>query len=207
MSMKQKPFAVPDEIRLAREIEASKFLLEQLRGEGGETVLEDSQLLADTLEGETSLFELVEAVVSSIYLEDEVALAGLKKASEFISNRKLAAENRIERKRTLIFTALQLAELDQMKTALKTVSIKKVAPKLQVIEESLIPTMWWQPSDPTLDKKKLSDYLKARAEALELAAQIEDAAERKAAIEKIELEFLEVPGAELSNGSLTVSFR
>ena len=198
-----KPKLPPEEI-LRRETEAAKILVAQITESG---LGEDSDLIRDMVEGETNLQQAIERTVASIVLEDEAQLEGLAKYATYIADRKRAVENRIERKKAMLMTALQISEQRTVKTALKTISLKAVPPKLNITDESAIPSNYWKPADPTLDRKGVTDYLKARAEAIENAAKIEDAEARARMFVSIEENMPPLTGAELTNGSETIAFR
>ena len=97
-----------------------------------------------------------------------------------LSERKQRLKTRVDHVRVSILSAMEVAELKTKKTPLATVSRRNTAPKLIVADEALIPSDYWKPQPPALDKKLLIDRLKA-----------ED----------------RVPGAELSNGGETLSIR
>src|SRR5204862_369902 len=77
------------EIVIRRETEAARLLLTGMRDTIGE---EDMALLADTLEGETNLFEAIDTALAEID-ETEALISGLKeKEKQFSARRKAMAE-------------------------------------------------------------------------------------------------------------------
>lgn len=140
---------------------------------------DDPQLILDTIEGETDLAEAC-VVVYEETLEDEILLAGIDATIESLKQRKSRVERSIEARRGIILMAMDKAGLQTIKAPLATLSMRETPPKVQVTEEAKIPSKFWKPSDPTLDRKALAEALKA-GEAVE--------------------------GASLSNGGISLSIR
>lgn len=157
---------------LSREMEAAKIIRAQL-----ETLApDDDDLARDMIEGETGLIEMV-ARIAAHEGEDASLLAGLGKYADELDARKKRIASRIETRRALLGSALEIAGCPSIETPTGTVSLAKVAPKAIVTDEADIPSKYWKAGKPTLDKKALSDDMKAGAV---------------------------VPGATLSNGSITI---
>lgn len=161
---------------------------------------EDAELVADVIEGETSLLEAVDVVLDRI-ANAEVMLEGLAVVVARLSARKTRYEQRIKTDRTLLEQALTIAELPKLERPAATLSISTRAPSLIVTEESDIPAKYWKAGDPTLDKKALTADLKDRARALESLP--EDEAQRAALVASLP----EIPGAALSNGAPSLTIR
>lgn len=160
----------------------------------------DAELVADTIEGETSLFEAVDAVLDRI-ADAEVMLEGLNVVIARLDARKARYEARIKTDRTLLEQALTIAELPKLERPAATLSISTRAPSLVLTEESDIPAKYWKAGAPTLDKKALAADLKDRAKAL--ANLPEDEAQRAALLASLP----EIPGATLSNGAPSLTLR
>jgi len=141
---------------LERETEAARVLLEQIR----EVCGDDETLIADTIEGETSLFELI-AKVDAAELDDQAAVIGLDAMIDKLDARKRRIKAAIETKRTLIANALSVVGKKSHKTALGSISISKSAPIAIVTDESQIPARFWTPQPPKLDKAALNAAVKA----------------------------------------------
>lgn len=157
---------------LQREMEAAKIIRAQL-----ETLAPDDEDLArDMIEGETGLVELI-ASIAAHEGEDKALLSGLKSYDEELDARKKRIASRIETRRALLASALEIAGLPKIETPSGTVSLAKVAPKAIIMDEAEIPTRFWKAAAPVLDKKALNDSLKAGEE---------------------------IPGATLSNGGQTI---
>lgn len=160
----------------------------------------DAELVADTIEGETSLFEAVDAVLDRI-ADAEVMLEGLNVVIARLDARKARYEARIKTDRTLLEQALTIAELPKLERPAATLSISTRAPSLVLTEESDIPAKYWKAGAPTLDKKALAADLTDRAKAL--ANLPEDEAQRAALIASLP----DIPGAALSNGAPSLTIR
>lgn len=190
------------EYNLSREIQAARLLIQQLKEVGAD---DDVQLVSDTIEGELSIQQAVEVVVRSIVEQDEVLIEGINKVRAELENRKSAVESRIERKRTMILTAMQLADLKKIVTPHRTVSRKSVPAKLLITDESLIPGQYFKRPDPVPDKAQLTKTLKELEDEREAITKMEPSDDRTAALEAFALK--RIPGVELSNGGETVALR
>ena len=163
-----------DQHRLHNEINAATAIKDSIL-----KLTDDDDVIRDTLEGETSLHELIGAVLESID-DDQLIVDGCKSRVKDLTERKQRIDKRISAKKTMIEQAMIIAELPSIETPVATASIKKVPPKVIISEEAEIPTDYWKSPDPVLDKKALGQALK---------------------------DGLEVPGATLSNGGVTLALR
>ena len=158
-------------IAMQREIEAAKALRLQIEAITGD----DPDFMRDTIEGETNIRELIGKLVAEEG-EDAALIDGISKLESSISARKDRFKKRIELRRAMIGSALEIAELQKLETPSGTVALRKVQPVALVQDEAGIPARFWKAGKPTLDKTALKEALKS-GEA--------------------------VPGATLSNGSIT----
>lgn len=140
---------------------------------------DDPQLILDTIEGETDLAEAC-CVVYEETLEDETLLAGLEATIKTLQERKSRVERSIDTRRNIILMAMDKAGLQTIKGPLATLSMRETPPKVQITDEAKIPSRFWVPADPKLDRKALADALKANQA---------------------------VEGASLSNGGISLSIR
>lgn len=168
----RRPEIVRDAVK---EIEAAALLRAQIADLAGG----DEDFVRDTLEGETDLDGLVNALIASIG-EDEAHAEGLKAYGETIAKRRSQFDERAAFKRTLLVKALEVAGRPTIQCDAGTVSLKPVPPKAVQVEPADIPAEFWEPQPPKVNAKAL------------LAALKEGRA---------------VPGASLSNGSTTISIR
>jgi len=181
---------------LQREIEAARVLREQL------AALNDEQLIVDSIEGETSLNEMIASMIRQDG-EDAAHVDALKAYADDMGKRKKRIEDRIETRRGLLAVALEMAGRKNAETAFGTITLGVTAPKVIVTEESEIPSSFWITPAPQLDKKELLAALKLQRDAMQAAAAFEDADEREAALRAIK----KIPGAELSNGGVRITIR
>lgn len=120
---------------------------------------EDPEVTTHMIEGETDLLEAISKVVEEIDTE-LTHVEALSLQMDRIKRRSDRKKDKIERLKTAISSALELANLSSHETPLAKITIKKVAPKLVVTNEALIPTNYWKTSDPKLDRKTLTADLK-----------------------------------------------
>lgn len=155
MSTDLAPKVDYDEAKLAREIEAAKVLKFALR----EELEDDLELLHNTLEGETSLFEMIEAVTELI-ARDEEAVNGIKERMDKLATRKNRHTKRRDGRRAMIEQAMSIAEVTSIPLTEVTVTLAKNPDKLIIKDEAKIPSKFWKPADPVLDKTALKKALK-----------------------------------------------
>ena len=123
----------------------------------------DEQTLADTVEGLTDLHEIIVAIVRAA-LADEALASGLR-------GRIAEMQGRLERLQDCAAKRRQIAkdvmvELDLKKITAPdfTVSIRPGIPSLLVLDEAAVPSIYWQPGAPRLNRQGLLSELKAGAD-------------------------------------------
>jgi len=161
--------------KMQAEIEAARVLREQI----ATICADDPEFLRDAIEGETSVRELIAKLVAEEG-EDKAILEGLDVFTQSLAARKDRIKTRVDTRRALLGSALEIAELTKLETPTGTVALSKVAPKPIIQDEAEIPSKFWKPAAPTLDRKALNAAMKDGEE---------------------------VPGVTLSNGSVTVTIR
>ncbi len=140
---------------------------------------DDDEAIADAVEGETNLIEAIDASLDR--------LAEIEALNEAISNlvksykeRSDRLDHQAEQIRAALSLAMTTAGLRKVERPAGTLSLRAVPPKAIITSEVDLPARFYVEQNPKLDKKAVLDALKAG--------------------EKI-------PGAELSNGSETISLR
>jgi Siphovirus Gp157 len=196
VTMDQREFVI------RRETEAARALLAGMRATIGD---EDMALLADTLEGETDLFEAIDLALSEID-ETEALISGLKEKEGQFTARRRAMEERVRRFRGLIEQAMAVAEQQKLRRPTATLTLRKLPIDVVVLSEADIPADFFAqqpPPPPKLDKKALKQALEAREARLAFAASLEDPKERATALAAIP----PIPGAMLDNGGVSLQVR
>ncbi|MDB5408376.1 MAG: hypothetical protein JWL84_3288 [Rhodospirillales bacterium] len=153
-----------------------EYLRHRLRAEFPEA---DEETLRDTLEGVSSLPEMLACALRS-YLEDIALIAALGIRIDEMQERITRFEQRAEKKRAVITSVMERADLKKLTEPDFTVSLRATPPALVVTNETDIPHDFWKPQPPKLDRQGLTAALR-RGE--------------------------RVPGATLSNGQSTISVR
>jgi hypothetical protein len=136
-------------------IEAAKVLRAQIANLAGG----DEDFIRDSLEGEVDFDQIVRTLVTSIG-EDEAMVNGLKAYVADLNDRKDRIETRIGHKRTLITLALEIAGCAKLEVDVATISLTKIHSRALVTEEADIPSEFWKPQAPKLDKTALNTALR-----------------------------------------------
>ena len=138
---------------LRREADAARGLLQSL----GDL---DEETRCDMVEGETSLHEAIDAALSEID-ECEATEAGCKAVADTYQKRAAKAKDRAARVRTLIEQAMVIADVQTVKRPGATFTVKAIPPKAQITDEAAIPSAYWKPQPPLLDKTAINAAFKA----------------------------------------------
>ena len=123
----------------------------------------DEQTLADTVEGLTDLHEIVQAVIRSA-LADEALARGLKCRISDMQGRLDRLEDRAFKRRQIAKDVMVELDLKKLNAPDFTASIREGIPSLMVINEDAVPSIYWQPSEPRLNRQELAYELKQGAE-------------------------------------------
>lgn len=161
---------------ILHELTLHEYLREQLRSQFPEA---DEETLADTLEGLTSLPEMLAALARSS-LEDQSLGAALRQRLDDMRSRLQRLEHSVDAKRKVLASVMERAQLRKLTEPDFTLSLRQTPPGLVVQDEAAVPADYWKPQPARLDRQQLLSRLKAG---------------------------FEVPGASLGNGGVTVSVR
>jgi len=123
----------------------------------------DEQTLADTVEGLTDLPEIVSAIVRAA-LADEALAGGLKSRIAEMQERLERLQDRAAKRRHIAKDAMVELDLKKITAPDFTVSIRPGMPNLLVLDAAVVPSIYWQPSEPRLDRQKLTSELRSGAE-------------------------------------------
>jgi hypothetical protein len=142
---------------LLHELTYHEHIREQIKNEFADI---DEETLADTLEGLTNLNEMLGAVVRS-HLDDMAIVEALKSRVADMQDRLSRISKRGEKKRELVTSVMEQADLKKLAEADFTVSLRSTSAPLVVTEEGSIPEPFWKPQAPKLDRQGLITALKS----------------------------------------------
>ena len=141
---------------------AAKYraLRERIRAEDPKI---DEQTLADTVEGLTDIHEILAAIIRSA-LEDEALGAGLKGRIAEMEGRLERLQDRAAKRRKIAKDGMIDLDIRKLNAPDFTASIRAGLPALTVIDESAVPSIYWEPRDPRLNRQEMLADLKRGAE-------------------------------------------
>ena len=119
----------------------------------------DEQTLADTVEGLTDLREILQAVIRAA-LADEALASGLKGRIGEMEDRLRRLQDRGSKRRQIAKEVMAELDIKKLEAPDFTASIRSGFPSLMVINENEIPSIYWEPRDPKLDRVSLLADLK-----------------------------------------------
>ena len=123
----------------------------------------DERTLADTVEGLTDLHEIVAAIVRTA-LTDEALATGLKGRIAEMQDRLDRLQDRASKRRHIAKDVMTELDIKKITAPDFSVSIRPGMPALLVLDESAVPSLFWQPSAPRLNRQGLLSELKNGAD-------------------------------------------
>jgi hypothetical protein len=123
----------------------------------------DEQTLADTVEGLTDLHEILAAIIRAA-LADEALANGLKGRVAEMEDRRERLQDRAAKRRQIARETMAELDLKKITAADFTASLRPGIASLVVLDEASIPSIYWEPRDPKLDRATLSADLKQGAD-------------------------------------------
>ena len=123
----------------------------------------DEQTLADTVEGLTDLHEIFTAVIRAA-LADEALATGLKGRIAEMEDRLTRLQDRAAKRRQIAKDVMVELGLKKLTAPDFTASIRPGTPALMVIDEAAVPSIYWEPREPRLNRQELANELKQGAE-------------------------------------------
>ncbi len=118
----------------------------------------DEETLMDTLEGMTSLTDSLAELLRSSQ-EDQSFASALKSRMTDKQERCTRFEERARKKRDLVCTVMEEAELKKLMEHDFTVSLRPARAPLMIIDEEAIPGDYWKPQPAKLDRMGLISAL------------------------------------------------
>lgn len=147
------------EYKLGAELAHHEYLRQQLAEQFPDA---DEETLHDTLEGMTDLTDMLAELVRSS-LDDLALVAALKEREVDMKLRRARFEVRAQKKRDVVETIMERANIKRITKEDFTASMGAGRRKVMVIDEAAIPSKYWRPQAPTLDKIALQTTLQAGA--------------------------------------------
>jgi hypothetical protein len=140
---------------LKAELVRYRWLKEKLLEAHGDL---DQETLADTLEGASTLIELLGAAVRS-QIADQTLVKALRARIEEMRERLGRFEARVQRSRALVSEAMEQAGLARLTEPDFTASQRPGIALLLIIDEEAIPDTNWAPQTPKLKRQDLRQAL------------------------------------------------
>src|ERR1700686_960669 len=119
----------------------------------------DEQTLADAVEGLTDVHEILQAVIRAA-LADEALATGLKCRISDMQGRLDRLQDRAAKRRQIAKDVMVELDLKKLNAPDFTASIREGTPALMVLNEDAVPKIYWQPSEPRLNRQGLTRDLK-----------------------------------------------
>jgi hypothetical protein len=119
----------------------------------------DEQTLADTLEPLTDLPEILTAILRGA-LTDEALANGLKTRVAEMEERLSRLKDRAAKRRQIVKDTMVELDLKKLIAPDFTASIRPGLPNLMVIDEAAVPSIYWEPREPKLNRQGLLNDLK-----------------------------------------------
>ena len=135
-------------------------LRDRLRAEDSQI---DDQTLADTVEGLTDLHEILTAIIRAA-LADQALANGLEGRIAEMQARRDRFQDRATKRRQIAKDVMVELDLKKLAAPDFTASIRPGMPALMVIDEAAVPSIYWEPREPRLDRQGLANDLKQGAE-------------------------------------------
>ena len=118
----------------------------------------DEETLMDTLEGMTSLTDSLAELLRSSQ-EDQSLASALRSRMADMQERCARFEARARKKRELVCTVMEEADLKKLTEPDFTVSLRPSRAPLMIIDEAAIPGDYWKPQPAQLDRMGLISAL------------------------------------------------
>src|SRR6516165_12496394 len=114
----------------------------------------DEETLADTVEGLTELHEILAAIVRAA-LADEALVTGLKGRITEMHERLERLQERAAKRRQIVKDTMVELDLKKLTAPDFSASIRPGMQAMLVIDEAAVPSIYWEPREPRLDRQGL----------------------------------------------------
>jgi Gp157 protein len=119
----------------------------------------DDETLADTVEGLTDVHEILASIVRAA-LADEALAAGLKGRIGEMEDRLSRLQERAAKRRQIAKEVMAELDIKKLQAPDFTASLRPGMASLVVIDEASVPSIYWEPRPPKLDRVGLLADLK-----------------------------------------------
>jgi hypothetical protein len=123
----------------------------------------DEQALADTVEGLTDLHEILTSIIRAA-LADQALATGLEGRIGEMQARRDRLQDRAAKRRQIARDVMVELDLKKLAAPDFTASVRPGTPALMVIDEAAVPSIYWEPREPHLNRQELVNDLKRGAE-------------------------------------------
>jgi Siphovirus Gp157 len=123
----------------------------------------DEQTLADTVEGLSDLHEILSPIIRAA-LADQALATGLEGRIGEMEARRDRLQDRAAKGRQIAKDVMVALDLKKLSAPDFTASIRPGTPALMVIDEAAVPSIYWEPREPRLNRQGLVTDLKQGAE-------------------------------------------
>ncbi len=144
------------EPKLAAALSKRDLLLAQLREQFPEA---DEQTIQDTVEGESDVNLMLEAIVRSS-LDDTCMVNAINDRITAMQERRARIGFRATKKRELVQRVMERSGIEKLTPVDMTVSLRASPPHVTITDETIIPEIYWLPQAPKLDKAALKNAIK-----------------------------------------------
>ena len=144
------------EPKLAAAISERDLLLTQLREQFPDV---DEQTIQDTVEGETDINLMLEAIVRSS-LDDTCMVNAINDRITVMQERRARIGFRATQKRDLVQRVMERTGIKKLSPADMTVSLRISPPHVTITDETIIPFNFWIKQPPKLDKAAIKAAIK-----------------------------------------------
>lgn len=122
------------------------------------------EVVADTLEGMAGDLQTKAQNVAMFVLSLDSTAAAIKQAEADMAARRKAIENRAERVRDYLLTAMQACDIQKIECPWFKLAVRQNPASVVIVEQSLIPAEFMRQPEPPLpapDKKAIKDAIEA----------------------------------------------